>query len=234
MTKLINLYNFFYRSDYRINNYENTLKARAIYLSNFLPLQRYDALDLGCGNNSTLRILLKLGFKNIIGVDQLEIMDQNYSDKKIKYVKSDLIEYLKGCKDSSFDLITIFDVIEHIPLDSINLLFENVYRVLRSNGSFVIQSPNGSSPFFGSIFYGDPTHVFCFNEFSLRNLLHSSGFKNEKIKLLECLPLLLTFKSFFRRLLWLLIRNIYRVFFIIETGSSPNALTRVFLIGATK
>ena len=228
-----NLYQFFYRKEYRKNKYDNTLKARFFYLKKFLPKIRNKVVDLGCGNYSTLKLFYKVGFKNIIGVDQLTNI-QNINNKKITFVNSEIITFLESCKDESFDMITIFDVVEHISLNSIEILFENIYRVLKPNGSVVIQSPNGSSPFFGSIFYGDPTHIFCFNEYSLTNLLISSGFKKEKISCIEFSPVILSFFSFFRYLLWFLLRSLYKLSYIIETGSSPKALSRVFIIGAFK
>lgn len=228
-----NLYKFFYRKEYRNNKYDNTIKARFVYLKKFLPLIRNKVADLGCGNDSTLELLSRVGFKNIIGVDQLTNIN-NSKNKKITFVNSEIINYLKNCKEESFDMITIFDVVEHISLNSIEILLKNIYRVLKPNGSVVIQSPNGSSPLFGSIFYGDPTHIFCFNEYSLGNLLISSGFKKQKINFIECSPVIRSFFSFFRYLFWFFLRSLYKFFYIVETGSSPKVLSRVFVVGAFK
>tara|TARA_B100000401_G_C52680847_1_gene659601 strand:- start:269 stop:970 length:702 start_codon:yes stop_codon:yes gene_type:complete len=233
MSLVNNLYRFFYSEDYRKNKYKNTIKARLFYLKKFLPSIRNIALDLGCGNYSTLELFSNVGFKKIIGVDQL-INIENNKNNKIDFVKSDILEYLKDCNDNSFDMVSIFDVVEHISLSSIDILFENIYRVLKPNGSLVIQSPNGSSPLFGSIFYGDPTHIFCFNEYSLTNLLISSGFKKEKINLTECHPVPQTFFSFFRFIFWFLVRYFYKIVYLVETGTSPKVLSRVFIIGAYK
>ena len=228
-----NLYHFFYRKEYRNNKFKNTLKARYFYLKKFLPLIRNKVVDLGCGNHSTLELFSNVGFKNIIGVDQLTNI-KNTKNEKITFVNSEIINYLTNCKDETFDMISIFDVVEHISLNSIEILFKNIYRVLKPNGSVVIQSPNGSSPLFGSIFYGDPTHIFCFNEYSLGNLLISSGFKKEKIDYVECSPVNLSFFSFIRFILWFFLRFLYKFFYIVETGSSPKILSRVFVVGAFK
>ena len=53
------------------NKYKNTMKARYVYLKQFLPLIRNKVADLGCGNYSTLELFSKVGFRNVIGVDQL-------------------------------------------------------------------------------------------------------------------------------------------------------------------
>jgi len=60
--------------------------------------------------------------------------------------------------DNQFDLIVIFDVLEHMTLDEIVSLFKVISRILKNNGRIIARFPNGASPFDRAYQYGDATH----------------------------------------------------------------------------
>lgn len=74
--------------------------------------------------------------------------------------------------DHSFDIATMFSVIEHLR-DSANILAE-ARRVLTSRGVLVIVTPNIDKA--RSQFWDDPTHKHPYNPRSLSRLLDMSGF----------------------------------------------------------
>src|SRR5208282_6419691 len=81
---------------------------------------------------------------------------------------------------ASFDVVTLTDVIEHVPQPS-GLLSE-IYRVLRPGGVLLIVTPNFGSLFvrlYGLKAYGmwPDQHVIYFSRSSMTRLLRDSGFR---------------------------------------------------------
>lgn len=99
-------------------------------------------LDIGCYMGSLPNALFNEGYKNIVGVDinktALKNGQQQYS--KIK----DRLKHYDGLTlpfdDSVFDVVTSFDVIEHIP--DVDYHFKEVKRVLKKDGLYLFQTPN--------------------------------------------------------------------------------------------
>lgn len=93
-----------------------------------------DLLDVGCGTGATMDMLSEFG--QVVGVDISEhalafCRERGHTDLFLADI-SDL-----SFKDSSFDLITALDVIEHVEDDERAL--RNLWRVCR-RGGFVIMS----------------------------------------------------------------------------------------------
>ena len=109
------------------------------------------SLDLGCGLNPQNRF----GADEVFGLDLLE-------DKNKKIFRCKLGFERIPFDDNSFDYITAYDLIEHIPRysDSENsstpfIQFMNeCYRVLKKDGIFLSMTP--VYPYLGA--FQDPTH----------------------------------------------------------------------------
>lgn len=109
-------------------------------------------LDLGCG----------LSPRNPFGAEQVYGID--IRDNPSKYIKSaDLTVEPIPFEDNTFDFITAFDIIEHIPkviyapnrrFPFVELMNE-VWRTLKPNGYFLSHTP--VYPY--SAIFADPTHV---------------------------------------------------------------------------
>jgi SAM-dependent methyltransferase len=90
-----------------------------------------------------------------------------------------------GFPPGSFDLVSLFHVLEHVT-DPRGLLAE-VRRVLKPGGRIVVQVPNIESwqfRLFGSRWYGldIPRHVIDFSARSIQRLLRESGFEVRSIR----------------------------------------------------
>lgn len=57
-----------------------------------------------------------------------------------------------------FDLVAIFDVLEHLDTNEILQLLKSASKCLSSTGRLVFRVPSGDSPFSGHLMYGDITH----------------------------------------------------------------------------
>ncbi len=76
----------------------------------------------------------------------------------------------------SFDLITMFDVIEHIPPDSEVATLDVIRKVLRGNGRLILSTPNQS--FLGNLL--DPAWYFGHRRYSselLSRIAQRAGFE---------------------------------------------------------
>jgi SAM-dependent methyltransferase len=86
-----------------------------------------------------------------------------------------------GLPDASFDVVTLWEVIEHLP-DPIATLAE-VRRILRPNGRLILSTPDAGSPaarVSGRRWLGwrkVPEHLFFFDRANLDRLLVRAGFR---------------------------------------------------------
>jgi SAM-dependent methyltransferase len=81
--------------------------------------------------------------------------------------------------EGSFDVVTFWDVIEHVPNPLETL--RRAYRLLRSDGLLVLRTPNLDSldaRVFGSYWIGYelPRHLYVFSRRTLERLLQKAGF----------------------------------------------------------
>jgi hypothetical protein len=84
-------------------------------------------------------------------------------------------------------------------------LVDEVPRVLKPSGRWIIHMPNAESPFGSRILFGDYTHEQAFTRTSLGQLLRSSGFAREDC--FEDSPVPHGLKSVLRTLGWRVIRS---------------------------
>ncbi len=136
------------------------LKPRAPYLTKLIqthfPADRRSAiLDLGCGHGTLILFARREGYTNIRGVDGSPEQVEAARQLGIEGVEEgDLLATLASQADESFDVVVAFDVVEHFTRDELLGFVDQVHRVLRSDGRWIIHTANGESPFCGRIATG--------------------------------------------------------------------------------
>ena len=132
-------------------------------------------LDFGCGSGWFLEIAKK--YYNSYGIeysDQLrEVLDKNYQIKAFK-------DFSNLPKNLKFDIITAFDVIEHV--ENPILFLRILKKKLKKNGIALIYTPNKDSIGFNYLkFYNNllcpPSHLFYFSEDNFRYMCKKTNFK---------------------------------------------------------
>jgi len=107
-------------------------------------IKAHTLLDLGCGDGSlTIEVAKAVKAKKIYCVD---IDARALSVAEARGAKTFLLDLSKDkipLQDNSVDLVTSFEVIEHL-INPDNMLKE-VYRVLKFNGYLLISTPNLAS-----------------------------------------------------------------------------------------
>jgi SAM-dependent methyltransferase len=132
-------------------------------------------LDIGCGRGLYLRLLKERGFQ--IRGTELSTATAANADSEVPI---DIGELEPGrYPDASFDLISIWHVLEHLQRPDRTLT--TCVQALKPGGALMIAVPNYGSPqarFGGERwFHLDlPRHIFHFTESTLRRLLGGAGF----------------------------------------------------------
>lgn len=135
-------------------------------------------LDYGCGLGDFIGIC-KENNHNIVGYDIAESVGSYVHKKYGVSVKTGRLE-ANMYEPSSFDLITCFDVIEHIPdfIETLSYLFS----WLAPGGRLILTTPNLESwdrKVFGKYWYGFtklPQHILYFSPRTIQRALQKAGF----------------------------------------------------------
>lgn len=199
-------------------------RARAPYLRRIIhrhfPSDRGSKiLDLGCGSGTVLHYLLEAGYRDVTGVD---FSPQQVDAARILGIsevrRGDLYEALRECVDAEYDVVIAFDVIEHQTKAELLEFADEVFRVLKPQGRWLIHAPNAAALFGSRIRYADWTHEQAFTAESLRQIGIAVGF--DVVCSYEDVPTIHGGKSLLRWLLWKVIRAVLRVCWAVETGES--------------
>lgn len=210
-------------------------KATLNRIRNWLPSNNNSKiLDIGCGYGLLLKTFKSAGYNHLIGIDiseeQIEVAKK--LNPEINFVCSNLISFLNNSNEK-YDLITVFDVLEHLDKEEALTALELIYNKLNENGQLIIQTPNAESPWFGAVAFGDFTHEWFYTASSLEDVLKKSGFRKIEFKPSE--PIILSINSFIRKIVWSTIKLFLVIWNISETGSTGSKIyTRVFLASAKK
>src|SRR3990167_3868121 len=102
-----------------------------------------NVLDLACGYGALLYIAKQQGYQNLSGVDSSELQVQSAHQLGLSMVKlDDVFVALKELPESSQDVVVSMNFVEHLKKNKIVELAEEVYRVLKQKGKWIIHVPN--------------------------------------------------------------------------------------------
>lgn len=136
-------------------------------------------LDIGCGWGILILYLWVTGYRRLTGVEisknMFEVAKKSLPEE-INLICGDAIDFLKSTKEK-YNLITIFDVVEHMDVDKAIELLKVCREVLTEKGSIVIRTPNMSNILSSYSRYMDITHLVGYTEWSLFQLLDNAGFQ---------------------------------------------------------
>jgi len=153
--------------------------------------QKGKLLDIGAGTGDFLVVAKKDGWQ-ITGIEPGE-KPRNIAIQKGVSFANDLAEL----EDNSFDAITMWHVLEHVP--DLEFQIKELKRLIKPNGTIVIAVPNFKS--FDANYYGKfwaafdvPRHLWHFSKTAIEKL-----FAIENLKLVKIVPM--KFDSFYVSLL---------------------------------
>lgn len=142
-------------------------------------------VDIGCGRGEWIDLLSNQGFE-ASGIDINVAMVQQCQSLGLDAVLGDGLEYLRSLPDNSLAAVSSFHVIEHLQLQKLVSLIDEVLRVLRSGGVLILETPNPENLIVGACnFYLDPTHRNPIPPPTAKFILESRGFVQVEIRRLH-------------------------------------------------
>ena len=155
---------------------------RKLKLINSFQTQEKHLLDIGCGTGDFLETAKNNGWQ-ITGIEPSDNAREIANKKTNNSVYK--IEQLLKLEPNSFDVISLWHVLEHLPnLDEHIKIFK---RLLKPNGRLVIAVPNYKS--FDALYYKSfwaafdvPRHLWHFSKTGIQKLFAQENFDVEKIE----------------------------------------------------
>lgn len=151
--------------------------GRISLLRSYVPSGRL--LDIGCGVGETL-IAARAGGYEAVGLDVGQYPVDHCRSLGFEVYRASITQ--TGLPDNSFDVVTMWDVIEHIPRTSEGL--REVWRILKPGGIAAIMTPSGEylrAHFCRHTYRGyrknwAKTHLVYHNARTLDRVLRDCGF----------------------------------------------------------
>ena len=160
---------------------------KKLNLINSLQPNQGKILDIGAGTGEFLSVAKQNGW-DVTGVEPSDKAKQIAINKGVSFVES-----IAKLEDHSFDIITMWHVLEHVP--DLNFQIKELKRLLKPSGYLIIAVPNFKS--FDAQHYGKfwaaydvPIHFWHFSKTAIQKL-----FQKEQMELVKILPM--KFDSFY-------------------------------------
>jgi SAM-dependent methyltransferase len=188
-------------------------------------------LELGCGPGHLLRFLQLRGFTRARGVDlcaaHVALATGRGLDVEVADVWAELSRH-----EGSLAAVLAIDVLEHFTREELLRLLPLIRAALAPGGRLIVQTPNGAGLFPNEVIHGDLTHMTVLSPGSLRQLLLHAGF--EEVRFAETRPVPMSWKGWFRVLLWRLVRWGANTVRYIETGKRQEVWTENVIACCTR
>lgn len=137
-------------------------------------------LEIGFGNASFAAWVMART-PHYVGTENNEILVNRARERGIEAHPAalSLDDVAKG---RVFDLIAIFDVLEHLELDKAIQLLQSAAAHLAVSGHLIVRVPSGDSPFSGHLMYGDVTHRLNLGRFAFFQLAKIAGLEIASVR----------------------------------------------------
>ena len=182
--QLYNESSFDYSSELKglTKSYSETLKEGIKLLEN----SKENFLEIGCGNGFMLQEALRLGFKNVKGIEPSKDAI-SFADNEVKNFIQHGIFDENQIENEKYDLVFIAMIIEHV-VDS-NKFLESIYKVLKPGG-IVICVCHNERHFLAKILKEkhpiiNDEHVAVFNDKALNLIFKKNKFLDIKVRNLK-------------------------------------------------
>lgn len=159
-----------------IANHESQTKKHRYQLAVFKRFvnENKDVCEIGCGAGNLITAL-SINNLNCVGIDA---NDPEIRNDKVTFIKSS--DILIPLSDNSFDVVFSDQFLEHLHPEDVTIHLNEVYRILRPNGRYIVRTPNKiSGPHDISKYFDDVASCLHLKEWTyseLSCLLEKSGF----------------------------------------------------------
>lgn len=94
----------------------------------------------------------------------------------ISVFKLNAYPFLRACSSDTYNVVTMLAVMEHIDPDKIQGIFQEIYRILKPDGRFILTTPAPKSERLLHILRFDRGHKKYYSIYEIRGLLLEAGF----------------------------------------------------------
>jgi SAM-dependent methyltransferase len=141
-------------------------------------------LAISCGPGYFVNLLNNEGYRNVLGIDSDPEKVRYAAARGLNCHPEHAFSFLEN-NDQPFDLIFVEQEINHLTKNEILQFFKLCAENLRDKGILIIHSLNGANPITGAEALAQNfDHFNTFTEYSLRQILEYSNFKD-----IEVIPL---------------------------------------------
>jgi 2-polyprenyl-3-methyl-5-hydroxy-6-metoxy-1,4-benzoquinol methylase len=158
-------------------NIRKTAHRRLKFVEQFIP-QKGRLLDVGCAMGFVLDVAHERGWQ-VAGLDVSQFATE-YVQKRFGHTAYNVGVTELDKPDGTYDMITMYDVIEHVPDPKANM--QKIAQLLRKGGIYELATPDvGSVPAWltGKQWIGykmEDEHVYYFSVDTLTKMLNDAGF----------------------------------------------------------
>ncbi|MEE2887098.1 MAG: class I SAM-dependent methyltransferase [Planctomycetota bacterium] len=164
--------------------YLRTFRRRLELVRAYIPQGSIRVLDIGCAAGFFLRVMKEEGH-DVRGVEvsadiaSLAIEHLGAENIHVGFLQQ-LAPQHPGFEPGSFDLVTMWDVIEHVP--NPQDLLEQARRLLKPDGVLILETQNVDSRFAGMLgkkwqHFKHEEHLYHFNPKTITRLLADTGYQ---------------------------------------------------------
>ena len=142
--------------------------------------QQPKLLDIGSGRGEWIEKCSLNGIESI-GLEINQDMISFCQKKGMNIISGDALNILKTLESNSFHIITSFHLIEHLKYDQIFEMISECFRLLKTNGILIFETPSIDNLQVSSrTFFLDPSHINPINPDSFIFFLENLGFNQVK------------------------------------------------------
>lgn len=192
---------FYERFEERFRGSQDDIKGR---LQMYIPiLKQYlpnwasgTFVDIGSGRGEWLDILKENNATDYLGVDLNPRQNKKCELRGHHVLQMDCLTYLESLPDASVDVITGFQIIEHLSTALLTKLMEQSFRVLKPGGVVLLETQNPKNISVGAdTFFIDPSHKRVVQPLTLEFLAQYQGFENVQLIDANTSPLFIKFDT---------------------------------------
>jgi len=144
--------------------------------------KRAQILCVSCGPGYGVKLLSGLGYQNVPGIDSFEEKIAYALAKQLNCRQAYAFDFLEDAADETYDLIWVEQELNHLTRAEILEFLNLCRRELRRGGRLITFALNGANPITGAEALAQNfDHFNTFTEYTLRQVLHYTGFENIRV-----------------------------------------------------
>ena len=138
-------------------------------------------LVISCGPGYFVNLLTKEGYSNVLGIDSFPEKVAYAKERNLNCRAEQAFPFLEKNKEQ-YDVIFCEQELNHLTKEEILIFLKLCWDSLKTNGTLLVHALNGANPITGAEALAQNfDHYNTFTEYTLRQVLGHSGFKDIQV-----------------------------------------------------